>query len=225
MKKKAAVVAMALTAVFALSACQATDVVAKTSITSFEAVTNKLGDKVNFDQKNNAWALTSPAGERFLISKDFTGNADTMHEFDAKPFLDAGLDPTKLPAEAYKYDQTSNKLYVIGELGSDKFNYSGEAKILDTFKEFVRTNRDSLGYHQKLDHYGIAMGNGNMFEWAKDMAANDKDIVFVLNPEPFINAGADPSKVEGWVFAKVEVMDDNNKPIQVDKLLKPFELN
>ena len=34
------------------------------------------------------------------------------------------------------------------------------------------------------------LGNGNMFEWAKDMKTTgmtidqDKDIVFVLNPEP-----------------------------------------
>jgi len=31
--------------------------------------------------------------------------------------------------------------------------------------------------------------------------------------------------VEGWVFAKVPVMDDKGREIEVDKLLKPFELN
>lgn len=46
----------------------------------------------------------------------------------------------------------------------------------------------------------------------------------LLNPEAFINAGVDPSKVEGWVFAKVPVKDDNGKEIEVDKLLKPFDL-
>jgi hypothetical protein len=225
LKKKIAMSAIALTVALALSACQATDVIAKGATSSFDAVTNKLGDKVAFDQKYNAWALASPTGERFLIAKDFTGNADTIQEFDAKPFLDAGLDITKLPAEVFQYDQASNKLLVIGEIGSDKFNNTGEAKISDTFKEIVRTNRNSIGYHAKLDHYGVVMGNGNMFEWAKDMSTNDKDIVFVLNPEPFINAGVDPSKVEGWAFAKVEVMDEAGKPIEVDKLLKPFELN
>lgn len=225
MKKKIIMAAMALTVAFALSACQSTDVVAKVSVTSFEAVVNKLGDKVAPDQEFNAWALTSPTGERFLLGKDFSGDMDTMQEFDAQPFINAGLDPAKLPMGIYMYDQAMNKLMVNGELGTEKFNYSGDPKVLDTFKEILRTHRASIGYHEKLDHYGIAMGNGNMFEWAKDMSTNDKDIVFVLNPEPFISAGVDPAKVEGWAFAKVEVLDKNGKPEQIDKFLKPFDLN
>ena len=63
-----------------------------------------------------------------------------------------------------------------------------------------------------------------MFEWAKDMASNDKDIVFVLNPEPFIAAGVDPSKIDGWIFAKVETKDESGKTVFVDKLLKAFNL-
>jgi hypothetical protein len=56
------------------------------------------------------------------------------------------------------------------------------------------------------------------------MNTNDKDIVFVLNPDPFIAAGVDPARIEGWAFAKVTVDDENGKPIQVDKILKPFNL-
>jgi hypothetical protein len=56
------------------------------------------------------------------------------------------------------------------------------------------------------------------------MGTNDKDIVFVLNPEPFIAAGVDPDKINGWAFTKVTVDDANGKPVQVDKILKPFDL-
>jgi hypothetical protein len=70
----------------------------------------------------------------------------------------------------------------------------------------------------------VNLGGGNLFEWAKDMGTNDKDIVFVLNPEPFIAAGVDPGKIRGWDFAKVTVDDANGKPVQVDKILKPFDL-
>lgn len=88
----------------------------------------------------------------------------------------------------------------------------------------MKFQRVRIGYHEALDHYGIKLGNGNMFEWAKNMATNDKDIVFVLNPEPFIAAGADPSRIDGWIFAKVETKDDKGKPILADRLLKPFNL-
>ncbi len=224
--KKVIVTVLVLSMVLALAACQQADVVGKVAVTSFEAVLNKIPDKITSDEANSGWALTSPTGERFVWSKDFSkeGNPDILLEFDAKPFLDAGLDSAKLPEGMYVYDSSANKLMIRSELSADKFTYSGEAKPVDTFKKIVETNRKSIGYHEKLDHYGVALGNGNMFEWAKDLNTNDKDIVFVLNPQPFIDAGVDPAKVEGWVFAKVEVKDDQGKPMEVDKFLKPFDL-
>jgi hypothetical protein len=45
-----------------------------------------------------------------------------------------------------------------------------------------------------------------------------------LNPQPFIDAGVKPDKVQGWIFAKVPVKDKNGKPEEVDKFLKPFNL-
>ena len=53
---------------------------------------------------------------------------------------------------------------------------------------------------------------------------SDDGIHFNINPEPFIQAGVDPAKVDGWAFAKVETKDDSGKTIFVDKLLKPFNL-
>ncbi|MDF2884909.1 MAG: hypothetical protein K0R54_5479, partial [Clostridiaceae bacterium] len=49
-------------------------------------------------------------------------------------------------------------------------------------------------------------------------------MVFVVNPQPLIDAGVDPAKVTDWVFTKVPVMDENDKEIEVDKFLKPYEL-
>lgn len=226
MIKKIIAVGLAVIMAVSLAACQATDVVGKVAVTSFEAVLNKIPDKITSDEVNNGWSLESPTSERFVWSKDFSkaGNPDIMLEFDAKPFINAGLDVNKLPKENYLYVKDMDKLMFHAELGDDKFTYSGEPKAMDTFRKIVETNRDSIGYHETLDHYGVKLGNGNMFEWAKDTSTNDKDIVFVLNPQPFIDAGVDPAKVEGWAFAKVEVKDDNGKDIQVDKLLKPFDL-
>ncbi len=221
--KKTLLLAATLSMAFLFSACQSTDVVGKVAVTSFEEVLTVASDNVTFDEEKNSWNLESPAGDEFKWSKDFsTTEADSIIEFDAAPYVNAGLDVAKLP-ENYVYDPATGRLSLNFALGEEKFNYSGEVNPLDSFKKIVETKRELIGYHEALDHYGIALGDGNMFEWAKDMSKNDKDIVFVLNPQPFIDAGVNPDQIEGWVFAKVEMMD-NGKKMEVDKLLKPFDL-
>lgn len=207
--------------VIALSACKAADVVGKIAVTSFKEVVTASGEKVYADEKNNRWIFEAPTGEKLGLSKDLSaGKSDIVFELDAKPFIQAGLDAAKLPSDQFAYDKNTNKITMNFDLGNDKFTYNNETTAVDTFQKIVDTHRDLIGYHEKLDHYGIAVGNGNKYEWAKDISKNDKDIVFVLNPQPFIDAGVDPSKVEGWVFAKVE----EKKGVEVEKFLKPFNL-
>jgi hypothetical protein len=133
----------------------------------------------------------------------------------------AGLNPERLPENFAYYE---GMIMVGTKLGEEVVKYTGDATPLASYEQIVKLKRSSIGYHGALDHYGVNLGDGNLFEWAKDMGTNDKDIVFVLNPEPFIQAGVDPTKIEGWAFAKVTVDDANGKPVEVDKILKPFNL-
>ncbi|MEA5083482.1 MAG: hypothetical protein VB018_04915 [Lachnospiraceae bacterium] len=226
MKKINIILAGAVTTL-SLAACTSVskqlDVVGKESVTSFSAVLQTMGDKVTPDEINGGWSLPAPDDTaRFFWSKDYSSSPlhDVMLEFDAQPFLDAGLDTSKLPENITFYD---DMLMVGTKLGEDKLEYSSEATALASYEQIVNLYRDTIGYHTALDHYGVNLGDGNMFEWAKDMSTNDKDIVFVLNPQPFIDAGVDPTAVEGWVFAKVPV-EMSGKSSEVDKLLKPFNL-
>jgi hypothetical protein len=109
------------------------------------------------------------------------------------------------------------------KLSEAKPKYQGDPTPLSSYEQLVALKREAVGYHAALDHYGVNLGDGNLFEWAKDMGKNDKDIVFVLNPEPFVKAGVDAQKVDGWLFGKVPV-DIEGKPAEVDKFLKPFNL-
>jgi hypothetical protein len=173
---------------------------------------------------NGGWSLAAPDNSaRFIWSKNYAESPrhDVMIEFSAAPCIAAGLDPEKLPDNFTFYE---GKLMVGTKLGQEVLKYSGEATPLASYEQIVKLKRNAIGYHGALDHYGVNLGNGNLFEWAKDMNTNDKDMVFVLNPEPFIAAGTDPARIEGWAFAKVMVDDENGKPIQVDKILKPFNL-
>ncbi len=209
-------------AVLALG-CKQLDVVGKESVTSFDAVLKAIPDKVQPDEMNYGWSLSAPDDTvRFIWSEDYSKSPlhDVMLELDAKPFIGAGLDISKLPENIRYYE---DMLMAGTKLGSNELKYSGEVTPLAAYEQIVNHYRDSIGYHTALDHYGVKLGNGNMFEWAKDMSKNDKDIVFVLNPEPFIAAGVDPNAVDGWVFAKV-LVEDNGKEVEVDKLLKPFDL-
>ncbi|MBU4541597.1 MAG: hypothetical protein KJ774_10300 [Firmicutes bacterium] len=223
MKKKIVLAGTALLFLVVLAGCQQTDVVGNTSITSFDAVLKAVPNQIAEDEINGGWALSAPDGTaRFIWSKDYSSGTphDVMLEVDAKPFIEAGLDLTKLPEEMVIDD----KIMVGTMLGDEKLTYSGEVTPLASYEQIVNLKRDHIKYHTALDHYGVDLGDGNMFEWAKDLNTNDKDIVFVLNPQIFIDAGVDPEKVEGWVFAKVSTEDEDNKPIEVDKFLKPFSI-
>lgn len=222
MKKKIIFIIFLTATLLGLTACGKLDVIGDGSEASFEEVLKAMQARVAADDSFGGWSLQSPDGEaRFLWSRDFSKTStDAMLELDAQPFIDAGLDMTKLPA-----DMVSGDKIVIGtDLGNENITYVGEASPLDSYKKLVKHYRDNITYHTSLDHFGVSLGNGNMFEWAKDMKTNDKDIVFVLNPQPFLDAGVNPDALETWVFAKVETMDESGKKVQVDKFLKPFDV-
>ncbi|MDR0376337.1 MAG: hypothetical protein LBH70_00925, partial [Spirochaetaceae bacterium] len=176
------------------------------------------------DETNRGWSLTAPdGGVRFIWSRNYAESPryDVLLEFAAAPFISAGLDPGRLPGN---FTFSKGMIMTGTKLGAEQPRYPDEATPLASYEQIVKLKRDHIGYHMAMDHFGVNLGGGNLFEWAKDMAANDKDIVFVLNPDPFIAAGTDPARVEGWVFTTIAVDDENGKPVQAAKLLKPFDL-
>ncbi len=206
-----------------LAGCQQSDIVGNTAKTSFKTILEAVPDQVTEDEMNGGWSLSAPDNTvRFIWSKDYSKSPihDVMLEFDAAPFMKAGLDVGKLPAGlAYE-----DKIMLGTKLGNDELKYDGEATPETSFNQVVKLYRESIGYHEVLDHYGVDLGNGNKFEWAKDTKTNDKDIVFVVDPEIFIDAGVNPDQVDGWIYTSVEMMDEKGKKIEVMKFLKPFDL-
>jgi len=209
---------------FTLSCGGKLDVVGTDSARAFNELLQKAGQLVTEDKENSAWSIIAPDNEaRFTWRWEHNAqDNDVVLEIDAAPFIAAGLDTSKLPNSIAFND---GKLTIGTKLVPPGSEAKAKSTPLAAYECLVNLNRNAIGYHAALDHYGINIGGGNLFEWAKDLSANDKDMVFVLNPEPFINAGVAPDKVDGWAFAKVTVDDENGKPIQVDKILKPFNLN
>ena len=189
-----------------LAACAQLDVVGKDSARAFEEVLTVI----SAESEDYEWEIFAPDGGAIFLWNAYGGALNV----DLKPFIDAGLDVTKLK-DVFENDLGTRWL-ADGNIETPGDDITTP---IDEYKSIVKNKRKLIGYHIALDHYNIDLGGGNMFEWAKDMTTNDKDIVFVLNPEPFINAGASPNAIEGWTFAKVPT--DNG---EVDKLLKPFDL-
>ena len=210
--------------IFATVSCGKLDVVGTDSVRSFGELLKNTPQPVSYDEKNGGWSLSAPDNSaRFIWSRNFAESPthDIMLEFDAAPFIAAGLEPSKLP-DTFAFN--NNMLIVGRKLGNEKLTYKEEATPLASYEQIVKLKRQAVGYHGQMDHYGLNLGDGNMFEWAKNLNTNDKDIVFVLDPAPFIRAGVDPNRIQGWLFAKVTVDDENGKPVEVDKILKPFNL-
>jgi hypothetical protein len=210
---------------FILCACGQLDVVGKDSVVSFGKFADILSNQIEFVDEGTliGWIFESPDSSAvFYWSSDYSqgGMYDLMLMFEAQPFIDAGLDVDRLPQGMF-YDD----FFMVGsKLGEDKLRYEGLPTPLDSYKHLVKLYRKVIGYHADLDHHGIEIADGYMFEWARDFETNDKDIVFVLNPEPFISAGADPNNISGWVFGKVKKMDEKGNPYEVDRFLKPFDV-
>jgi len=221
MKRKLNLFFMVIILVLSFSSCQATDIVGNAAIDSFNEVLNAIPDSVTKDTITNGWSLTAPDGSiKFLWGPNDTDN--TMFIFDSKPFIDAGLDVNKLLGE--NIDVDGDKI-VINKLSGLMESLDEEnGKAISYFKNIVRLSRSQINYHADMDHFGVSLYNGNVFEFAKDMTKNDKDIVFILNPQVFIDAGVDPEKVDGWVYDKIKAMESNGRTYEVYKFLKPFNL-
>jgi hypothetical protein len=209
-----AAVAASLAIATIFAACSELDVVGKDSVRAFGEI---LGALPSEGGEEGIHYLVAPDGEaRFSWGEE--GASIAVND---APFVDAGLDLSKLQ------NAGDGEIVFAADYG---LSIVGSTDPAEAFSQLVDGHRDILNYHTTLDHYGAKLGGGNMFEWAKDMKTNgyddsaqDKDIVFVLNPEPIIAAGADPERIAGWTYAQVPI-EENGKTTQVWKLLKPFDL-
>ncbi|MDR1917140.1 MAG: hypothetical protein LBQ58_11265 [Synergistaceae bacterium] len=204
-----------------------TDVVGQSAITSFSAMLELLPSPPVADEDEGVWVLSSPDGAASFWWRKSASESrayDVYLCFDVEPFVNAGLNLDKLPMEMKMMLDDRGRLMIGSKLSNKPLEYKGEITPLSSFEQIVKLDREAVGYHSALDHYGVTVSEGSIFEWAKDTSKNDKDIVFVLNPSVFIDAGVDPAKVEGWVFAPVPVEDANGRKYEAEKFLKPFDL-
>lgn len=199
------------------------DIVGRMSVKSFGKLLEASNTQTSYDTEAGFWSIDAPDGSASFFWGRQSGKNDSfelMMQFDYLPFIKAGLILEDLP----KGMVGQGKIIIRGKLGWDGEIVSGQGKPLAEFDAMVSNNRDAIKYHAEMDHFGISFDEGHMFEWAKDISANDKDIVFVLNPKIFIDAGVNVQAIDGWIYSKVRVMDSKGRMIEADRLLKPFNI-
>jgi hypothetical protein len=212
------VAALSLGAMLVMSSCAATDVVAGYAASSFEKAAGKLGAS----REGDGFLLKSPSGETFWLAADLVGIDDAVLELDAKPFLDAGLDPAKLPVTAQaSWSIKGTRLIGRFDLGAKA---SKTPDPQSAMAEIAKQARSRIAYHAAMKHYGVMLSGDAMVEWAADLAQNDKDWVFILDPGFLRAAGTDPGGVRGWALAMVQVEGPKGSMIEIEKLLKAFDL-
>ncbi|MDR3318972.1 MAG: hypothetical protein LBS99_05985 [Clostridiales bacterium] len=196
MKKLGVILIAAVTAAIMLifTACGATDVIANYAVGSFEKLSDKIGNAEYGDGKHT---LTSPGGK-----EKFIWGGQIVMEIDLSELISAELDVAKLIAGGFNID--GNTLAVELQNAAAVTDPDG----LAAFEKNMRGNRKALGFDVGMGHFGIAFGNEFAFEWAQYLDANDKDMVFLLNPAPFIEAGLKTDILEGWLYAELEMMKE-----------------
>lgn len=197
---------LALALLIFIAGCTSTDVVKREALTSFEEVL--AVDSVESSIMDGYAHIIITEGYHFDLSLNPQSTTeDVIMAVMAMPFLDAGLDITKLPSNIRIKDDML-LITFDGLKGSMTNDAKGQMDSLLT------NNRNLLAYHAELDHFGIAFGD-HKFEWAKNMSTNDKDAVFILSADTLRLAGVNVESVEGWLFTTMDGMDLLLKPIEL----------
>ncbi len=232
-----------------LAGCTKTDTMLKSSRAAFISLISAHTAIVKDNTAEDHYYYLSVDGETTLkVSNDYnlTGSEDILLETPLKPFVDAGLDVSKLTSD---YKVQDEKFYLIGDYGNGT---GAKDTVADALFESVAFNRTMLTYHLNLDYcgisnrgtekisffdklfgnstqledpkgldrFGIRLSQGGKFEYAKDYVKNDKDIVFMIAAKPLAQIGVDVRNVDGWFFTTMEDLDCND----TDVLLKTYDL-
>jgi hypothetical protein len=190
-------VGIVLAALVLLASCAAIDVVGADAVRALGDVLDVLPARE--DTSGGGWTLAADDFAAVGLAFDIL-----IVYIDPAPFIAAGLDVTAISPLPNEIVSTLGISFRTPSY--DMLNINVPKTPLEAFEKGVKANRKSVGYHSEMDHYNLDFGDGNMLEWAKDLASNDKDLVFVLNAEPLIAAGVDPNAVEGWSYDAEENM-------------------
>ncbi len=183
--KKVLITIIALTLI--LSACSPLNAEQRDAVRAFGDLLSVLPPEGDGRSDSGLWRITAPDGSAWF---EWT-NQEVVAGVDPRPFISAGLDSV--------LDADTPTLIFIAP-GFNMLNMGVQPTPLRQFEKDAGFLRDRIGYDAQTDRYSIDLGEGNRFEWARDMQTNANDIVFSLNWWVFLAPGEAPNAVEGWEY-------------------------
>lgn len=170
---------------------------------AFSSIVKENKDKIGYHDALSHWGIKLPTGEKFEWTKDTGANvADLAMVMLADPFITAGLDVNKLDANLWLYkpaekegsEDLPNRLIKPFNISDKRYETEGYEGAM---KNIIKTDSSLISYKADEKKYAISLGTGFEAQWTEDLAANEADIVFVLDSKSLVDAGLDVTKLEG----------------------------
>ena len=203
-----------------------TDVVAQYAKRSYASMLEALPAESSARRSDEGWELSAPDGSAAFFWDPSATRENGRHaavlRTPVAPFLEAGLNPELLPEGMVRDGMLTFSVDADQERGESAV--SGEETPASAFDAVIDACRDRIGYHFQLGHFGLELDGGALLEWAGDLAENNLDLVFALDPETLIRAGVNGDHVAGWTLGTIIVHDPSGRKVEVPKFLKPFNL-
>lgn len=105
-----------------------------------------------------------------------------------------------------------------------KGNSSANDNAYKSINSIIKANRDKVGFHMEMSHWGLSLQGEEKFEWTKEPSSNEADFAMVILADPFIKAGLDTNKLDSKVLAFKKASKEGNME-NSNLLIRPFNIS
>lgn len=214
MKKKAIIISLVLVLLFAVTGCGKSqdeiDAQLKDATKSFDLIVNNNVENKIYHNEGEHFGLLLKDGDKLEWSADTSiSQKDILFSFDVNPFVSAGLDPSKLSGDMFKYIGSTNTSGGMLEFSYDAGSVKKQnSDSMDAFNSLLAQMPDQLEALNK-DGYILNIGNGFQLHWNGEQREN-KDIALIINADELIAAGLKVDKLDGWKLLNNNADDDKS---------------
>ena len=214
MRKKLIILSLILVVLFSVSACgRSQDEInaqLKDATDSFDLIVSNNVENTIYHNEGEHFGLLLKDGDKLEWTADASiSKKDILFSFNVKPFIDAGLNPSLLSKDLFRYTAATTSSDGTLEYSFDAGNVKkSNADSIDAFNSLLALMPDQLEALNK-DGYILNIGNGFQVHWNGEQREN-KDIALIINADELISAGLVVDDLAGWKLLTNNSDGDNS---------------